>query len=285
MDKAPTVSIVLPVWNGEKYLAGALDSVLGQTYRNFELIIVNDCSTDSSPRIAEDYARKDSRIRVLHNTKNLKLPASLNRGFKEARGRYLTWTSDDNLLHPTFLETLLGELESSQADVVYSNANDIDEDGKFLRFWPTGDPEGLVCQNTIGASFLYKREVHEALGGYDTKRFLYEDYDFWIRAYLQGFRYRRSYSVVYDYRRHAGALTSSEKLPQAFFEYKYELRKRFVGIDRRVAFEARSILTGYRKALGIRRWLWLFIEAFPLDPVGTLKLVGRFGRRLVAKIA
>jgi len=81
----PKVSIVLPVYNGAKYLRESVDSCLAQTFSNWELIIVNDCSTDESSAIAEEYAAKDERIRVIHNETNLKLPASLNAGFCQAK--------------------------------------------------------------------------------------------------------------------------------------------------------------------------------------------------------
>lgn len=94
MDKL--VSIVLPTFNGEEFLAQSIESVLKQSYKNLELIIVNDCSTDSTPRIIEEFAKKDSRIKIIHNTINQKLPRSLNIGFNAASGEYWTWTSDDN---------------------------------------------------------------------------------------------------------------------------------------------------------------------------------------------
>ena len=95
----PKVSIVLPTYNGEDYLRESIESVISQTFTDWELIIVNDCSTDSTPKIAEAYAAKDCRIRVIHNEKNQKLPNSLNIGFESASGDYLTWTSDDNIFH------------------------------------------------------------------------------------------------------------------------------------------------------------------------------------------
>ena len=94
MDKL--VSIVLPTFNGEEFLAQSIESVLKQSYKNLELIIVNDCSTDSTPRIIEEFAKKDSRIKIIHNAINQKLPRSLNIGFNAASGEYWTWTSDDN---------------------------------------------------------------------------------------------------------------------------------------------------------------------------------------------
>src|ERR1043165_1952652 len=93
----PVISIVLPSFNGSTYLSKSIDSCLSQTYSNLELILVDDASTDDTPRIMQQYAAQDSRVRVLQNATNRKLPASLNIGFRAARGRYLTWTSDDNL--------------------------------------------------------------------------------------------------------------------------------------------------------------------------------------------
>ena len=75
------ISIVLPVYNGEKYLRESIDSVLNQTYRNWELIIVDDCSTDSSAKIAKEYTNKDKRIYYYRNENNLRLPRNLNKGF------------------------------------------------------------------------------------------------------------------------------------------------------------------------------------------------------------
>ena len=94
---SPKISVVLPVYNGERYLRESLDSILAQTMGDFELIVVDDCSTDATSVILAEYAVRDSRIRIIRNAENQKLPRSLNIGFAEARGEYLTWTSDDNV--------------------------------------------------------------------------------------------------------------------------------------------------------------------------------------------
>ena len=106
------VSIVLPVYNGEQFLSLSIESVLSQTYQNWELIIVNDCSTDNSPAIMEKYVEKDPRIRIIHNAENQKLPESLNIGFRAARGDYFTWTSDDNMYKPDAIETMVSVLDT-----------------------------------------------------------------------------------------------------------------------------------------------------------------------------
>lgn len=267
MDDAPLVSIVLPVWNGERYLKEAIESVLEQSYGKFEFIIVNDCSTDSTLQIAQAYEQKDARITVVNNKENLKLPASLNKGFSNARGLYFTWTSDDNVLEPRFLETLLKELLNSEVDIVYSDFKSIDEHGAFLNVSEVGDAEGLVGTNTVGAAFLYTRKVHQVLNGYDTGKFLYEDYDFWVRAYLAGFCFKRVQYLVYNYRRHAGALTSSRRMPEEYPLYRFNLRHKFSNVSRNSAYQAREILLGYRRELGATKTLLLLFEAFRLKPL------------------
>ena len=109
----PTVTIVLPCYNGAGFLAQSIDSVIAQTFTDWELIIVNDCSKDNSLEIMQRYAEKDNRIRIINNEHNLKLPGALNRGFQEAKGKYLTWTSHDNRMGPTMLEEFVSYLDNN----------------------------------------------------------------------------------------------------------------------------------------------------------------------------
>lgn len=205
----PKVSIVLPVYNGEKYLSAAVDSILGQTYSNWELIVINDCSTDNTERIVNEYIAKDGRIRIYNNDKNLKLPNSLNAGFMRATGDFYTWTSDDNILMPHMLENLVDVLEKdNDIGMVYSNFKDINENGEISKEWELQDPEGLLYENVCGASFLYRREVAYQIGGYDPALFLAEDYDYWLRIWAKYsiFHLRES---LYLYRRHDQSLTAT----------------------------------------------------------------------------
>ena len=113
MEKSPLVSIILPVYNGEKYLEKSINSCLKQTYKNIELIIVNDCSTDNTLSICDFFVKNDTRVKLINNSINKKLPASLNIG-KKAKGNYLTWTSDDNLFKPNAIEKLVNRLISNK---------------------------------------------------------------------------------------------------------------------------------------------------------------------------
>jgi glycosyltransferase involved in cell wall biosynthesis len=203
----PLVSIVLPVYNGEKYLSQSIESCLNQTYNNLELIIVNDCSKDKTLEISGLYAAKDNRIKIINNLKNMKLPASLNIGHKVAKGNFITWTSDDNFYELNAIEELLQALLKKQVDIVYSDiclVNDIGDKIREVKFVPF---ENIIFGNFIGSCFLYSRSVFDRNNGYDENLFLVEDYDFWLRATLHS-RFYQLQKRLYNYRIHQGSLTS-----------------------------------------------------------------------------
>ena len=108
------ISVVLPVYNGQKYVGKAIQSVINQTYYNWELIVVNDCSTDRTLDVIRDFANNDSRIIIINNETNQKLPRSLNVGFSAASGEYYTWTSDDNLFHEDAFEKMVNILNKNE---------------------------------------------------------------------------------------------------------------------------------------------------------------------------
>jgi glycosyltransferase involved in cell wall biosynthesis len=205
----PRVSLVLPVHNGANYLADAIASVVGQSFTDFELICVDDASSDKSLNILSAAAAVDNRIRLIHLDKNVGLPAALNHGFALARGSYLSWTSDDNLLRATMLEKLVEALDANpHCAIVHSDYSVIDPEGKIIDFVDTNSQRGLLLGNHIGASFLYRREVDLTLGGYDIELFGAEDFDFWLRASAH-FQFLHLAEDLYLYRKHPLSLTNS----------------------------------------------------------------------------
>lgn len=125
------ISVIVPVYNVENYLHECLGSILRQTYQNLDIILVNDGSTDRSGQICDDYAAKDSRIRVIHQ-ENGGLSKARNVGIAAARGAYLTLVDSDDGIHEPFIETLYDQLIAHQADMAISNYYKYDErDGKF----------------------------------------------------------------------------------------------------------------------------------------------------------
>ncbi|SBV34514.1 Glycosyl transferase, family 2 [uncultured Sphingopyxis sp.] len=204
----PRVSMVMPVHNGARWLADAIASVLAQDFADFELILVDDASRDDSPAIMADAAARDRRVRVLRLDTNAGLPAALNHGFAAARGALHSWTSDDNLLRPQMLARLVATLDAHPAaDIVYADFTLIDDAGTELGRSRVGPIERLLHGNNVGACFLYRARVTEALGGYDTALFGVEDYDFWLRAALR-FAFVALHEDLYIYRKHGGSLTS-----------------------------------------------------------------------------
>lgn len=210
MSSQPLVSIVLPTHNGSRYLEQAIQSCCDQTYNNWELIIVDDASTDLTSRIISEWASKDRRIKVVTNATNKKLPASLNIGFARTKGTYLTWTSDDNCYRPTALQRMVFFLENNPADIVYCDHSLIDENAESMGFIYVDRPECLPYRNCVRACFLYRRKVHTVLAGYSTDLFLAEDYDFWLRA-SKFFTFSPLHEDLYLYRLHKQSLSEQKK--------------------------------------------------------------------------
>ena len=223
------VSVVLPVYSGERYVAASIESVLAQDYPRFELILVDDGSTGSIPEILDRFAR-DPRVTLVRQD-NRKLPAALNAGFARARGEFFTWTSDDNLMHPTMLSTLVDFLtERRDVEMVYADEELIDAQGQpalhadFCKIHqtPAGgnvlqrpfDPGELnfTQNNFIGACFLYRAWAGRAIGEYSTACFGFEDYDYWLRMNaLFRLAHLGRRQPLYRYRLHAASLTAREK--------------------------------------------------------------------------
>lgn len=156
------ISVILPVYNGEKYVSNAIESILNQTYHNIELIIINDCSADNTLQIIEDYAKKDDRIKIYFNDFNQKLPKSLNIGFSKASGDYWTWTLDDNTYHTDALEKMAEVLDNnSRIALVYADFTISDMEGKVIREMEEGEPEEIRFKDNIGACFLYRKSLAE----------------------------------------------------------------------------------------------------------------------------
>ncbi|AOT09721.1 glycosyltransferase family 2 protein [Pseudoalteromonas luteoviolacea] len=206
----PLISCILPVYNGEKYLKESIESILSQSCNDFELIIINDCSTDSTEEICMEY-QFDERVKYVKNEKNLRLPASLNKGFELAKGRYLTWTSDDNRFLKNAFSKLSAQLQQNeQVGLVYADQYAIDAAGNVIEENRRPAVEDIFNKNPVGACFMYKKEALEKLGGYNTDLFLVEDYEYWLRISVN-YPVLHLQELLYEYRFHEGSLTSQRR--------------------------------------------------------------------------
>jgi polysaccharide pyruvyl transferase CsaB len=221
------VTVVLPVYNGAAFLREAIDGILAQTHADLELVVVNDGSTDDSGGIADAAAALDSRVRVIHQA-NAQLPAALSRGIAEATGEFVTWTSADNRMLPECLALLLDSLRRHPDwDMAYGNLRLIDETGRvstgsreyesyqhprgsgFVRLPAHVLDLNVRPNNYVGAALLYRRRVAALLGDYDRRRFVVEDYDYWMRVNaLMTLRHAATEAPLVDYRFHGDSLTS-----------------------------------------------------------------------------
>ena len=133
----PRVTIGLPIYNGQNYLAETMDSLLAQTFRDFELVISDNASTDGTEAICRDYAARDPRVRYHRNEVNVGASANYNRTFELGRGQYFKWAAHDDLLAPTFLECCVAALDRDPAVVLaYTQAKAIDDKGQVVKVYP-----------------------------------------------------------------------------------------------------------------------------------------------------
>ena len=194
------------------------------------MVVVDDGSTDETPRILERLAREDARVRTVRHDRNRKLPAALNTGLGAASGEFLTWTSDDNRFTPDAIARLLRYLgRHPNVAFVYSDYWLIDADGDTVRRVHAGPPSHLndCC---FVACFLYRRKVYEVCGEYDPSLFRIEDYEYWLRVSKQ-FRLGWLEEPLYFYRRHRRSLTADDELEQRARRFDL-VRSRHFGVER-----------------------------------------------------
>ncbi len=130
---SPKISVVMPVYNREKYVRAAIESIIGQTYTNWEFIIVDDGSTDKTLEILQEYANQDKRIKILQNGENQGIAFSRNRGVQASSGKYIAVMDSDDISFPKRLATEVEFMESHpQVVVVGSSSINIDDDGKTI---------------------------------------------------------------------------------------------------------------------------------------------------------
>ena len=135
-QKGLLVSIGLCVWNGDKYLREAIDSLLSQTYKNFEFIISDNASTDDTQNICEEYARADKRIRYIRQTENIGSFRNYDFVRRESKGTYFLYTSNDDLWDSRFIEKCLAKFkEDPGAMVVFPNFCTFDDSGRVMMYY------------------------------------------------------------------------------------------------------------------------------------------------------
>ncbi|MCG8334401.1 MAG: glycosyltransferase [Proteobacteria bacterium] len=205
------ISVLLPLYNAEAYLEQCLESILNQTYTQFEVIAVNDGSSDSSSAILSRFSQTDARIKPLHLPKNKGIVAALNAGLSICRGKWVARMDADDLMHPQRLEQQLIGLHSNPGiDILGSRIKLFRYDGELtpgqLRYrdWSNGlltDAEiksNMFAESPImHPTFFLRLETFKYLGGYLENPWA-EDYDILLRAYVKGMRFGKLPDILVD---------------------------------------------------------------------------------------
>lgn len=199
MDHSPLVSVIIPSFNHDRYIFNTIQSVLDQTFSDFEIIITDDCSTDNTVEIIKQF--DDSRIKLYRNKNNLGISGTLNHSITQSQGKYLSILGSDDMFEKAKLMKQVKYMEDNkETGAVFSWANIIDQDGKdinnkseffrhFQRYNKTREQwlnyffynDNCLC----ASSAMVRRKHHDEVGEYDQRYHQLQDYDFWIRLLLK----------------------------------------------------------------------------------------------------
>jgi glycosyltransferase involved in cell wall biosynthesis len=189
--KNPKVSVLLPVYNGEKYLQESIKSILNQTFEDFELIIIDDGSVDKTPEIVKK--NKDSRIRILTNEKNLGVSRSLNHGLRKVKGKYIARCDGDDLNNRSRFKIQVNFLDQNpEVVMVGSNAELINEKGKIVgrTNYPLSDidlrKKMLIRNSVLHPSVMFRKSAINKIGGYSNIFNGVEDYRLFFQLMTLG---------------------------------------------------------------------------------------------------
>lgn len=190
----PQISVVMSVYDGIPYLEEAVESILNQTFSDFEFIIIDDCSKDRSWEIIDRYAKQDQRVRLFQNEENIGLTKSLNKGLELAQGEYIARQDADDVSLPRRFEAQASVLENKPNVVlVSSNLEVINSDGFRItedhRACPSSlIPWYLLFYNYVGghSQVMFRRKIIQELGGYCESRRYSQDYELWSRLIIEG---------------------------------------------------------------------------------------------------
>lgn len=220
----PLISIIVPVYNTERYLSECLNSIIKQTYQNIEIIIVDDASTDNSCRIIAEFQRQDNRIKCFRHEKNGGISIARNTGLKHSTGAYIAWCDSDDVLHPQFIEYLYSILIKEDADFVECQCV------SDYEFSPSTFHEQFDTTVVVGdrIDFIQRYATHQlqtSLWSKLLKRELFDDFCFPAgRIYEENYFYaainnrvnRAAYSstTLYFYRKRMNSIMNTFRLQE-----------------------------------------------------------------------
>lgn len=214
MSKAnPLVSVVMPAYNAEKYISEAIESILNQTFKDFEFIIIDDGSKDGTWEIIQDCAKKDERIVALKNERNLNVSQTRNKGIEKSTGKYIVWADADDISLPKRIKTQLDFMESNKDVGLCGSFMEFFGDSESVSIRKYSDNDGVLRslifrQNPVAQpSCIMRKDILIKCGGYPNFPLSEDLYVFFKMGELS--KFSNIQEVLVRYRVHPGSLTNS----------------------------------------------------------------------------
>lgn len=262
----PLVSVIMPVYNGERFLREAIDSILNQSMTDFEFLIINDGSTDGSEEIIKSY--RDTRIRCINNSHNLGLVDSLNKGIDLAEGVYIARMDADDVSLPLRLEMQLSLIESENADICGCHWLVMSDSGKYIdaKLMPLNDDSFVLylmycVPFAHGSVFMRKNFIHTHNLKYE-KGLRAEDYDLWTRLYEHGARFVTVNEFLFHYRDHGSGI--SKRLAKSNAEETKKIRRSFIRNNAQACISSVTNMLNSELPLSVVERIYLILASFRL---------------------
>lgn len=211
----PLVSVIMPAYNAEPFIEEAIASVIAQTVADWELIVIDDCSTDDTVQIVSAFVRQDPRIQLLTNASNMGVAKTRNRGLELCRGQYVALLDSDDYWKPRFLEKMLERAEQTGADIIYCSYELVDEQGKkvcndFIVPLETTFEESIVRSVILPSASLITSDI--AMESRFPTNMYHEDIALWFQLLKNGKKARGVPTVLVSYRQRANGRSANKIL-------------------------------------------------------------------------
>ncbi len=200
MEETSLISVIVPLYNYRKYIGYCIQSILNQTYKNFELIVVDDCSTDASYKEALKYQKKDKRVKVIRLDSNCGYSAAKNEGIVISRGDYIVTLDADDMMTKNSLEIRLKAITKYDVNFVYANAYFVRDGISLKQCYATSGHrinKSLDLYNIHAQSVMMKREIHIKYGLYDENLRSRSDREMWWRLFGKTKKCKKNVSSYY----------------------------------------------------------------------------------------
>jgi glycosyltransferase involved in cell wall biosynthesis len=263
----PLISVLIPTYNVELYVEEAVRSIINQTYKNLEIIVVDDHSTDNTYNILLKLSLEDKRVRLFRNEKNLRIAKTLNFAFQQSTGGYIARMDGDDVSLPDRIEKQLAFLNSDKnLDLVGLHLLMIDDFGKEIhveKYMSNADKINEVAKytNPVPHFWIAKRKVYDEVGPYRIPPA--EDYDFLLRAIEKGFRLSNLPEVKYLWRMRLGnSATAAGLIQRKTVRYVKKLHKERVSNAMEIDSFTQENLLNFIKSSAMEKYLFNISSQF-----------------------